>query len=77
MHYHVLGLDESSTEDYAEKAYCNLDRKFYPDKNKHSQASDVMIVINKPKEEFEDTFCYNDAMREQERVRMAQYNIEI
>ena len=50
MHYNVLGLNESSTEDGMKKSYCNLDRKFHPDKNKHSQAFYVMVMINEAKE---------------------------
>ena len=60
-----------------EKAYRNLACNFHPDKNKHSQASDVMLIIKKAKEELENTFRYNDAMREQERVRMAHNYIKI
>ena len=34
-----------------------------------------MVMINKANKELEYILCYNDAMREQERVRMAQnYN---
>ena len=33
LHYHVLGLNESSTEDDMKKAYCYLARQFHPDKN--------------------------------------------
>ena len=77
MQYHVLGLNESSTEDDMKKAYRNLARQFHPGKNKYSQASNMLLIINKAKEELEDTLSYNDATREQERVRMAQNNIEI
>ena len=64
MHYHVLGLNESSTEDYMKKSYRKLARQFHPDKNKHSQFSDVMQMINKAKGKLEDTFYHNDAIRE-------------
>ena len=40
-------------------------RQFHSDKNKHSQTSDVMIMINEAMEYLEDTLRYNDAMREQ------------
>ena len=50
MHYRVIGLNESSIEDDMKKAYCTLDCQFHPDKNKHSQFSDVMQMINKAKE---------------------------
>ena len=38
-------------------------RLFHPDKNQHSQLSDVMQMINEANEELEDTFRHNDAMR--------------
>ena len=50
MHYHVLGLNESSKEDDTKKAYITLACRFHPDKNKHSQFSDVMQMINEAKE---------------------------
>ena len=37
----------------------------------------MMLVINEAKGGFEDIFHYNDAMKEQERVRIAQKYIEI
>ena len=37
----------------------------------------MMLMINEAKEGLEDTLCYNDAMREQERVHMAQNYIQI
>ena len=36
-----------------------------------------MVILNKAKEGLEDVLRYNDAMREQERVRTAQKYIEI
>ena len=50
LHYHVLGLNESSTEDDMKKAYDTLDRWFHPGKNKHSQFSDVTKMIKESKE---------------------------
>ena len=50
MHYHVIGLDETSTEDYMKKYYPKLALQSHPDKNKHSQASDVMLMINEAKD---------------------------
>ena len=64
MYYHVLGLNESSTDDDMKKAHCKLALLFHPDKNKHSQASAVMLMINKDKEGLEDVFCYNDTIKE-------------
>ena len=49
LYYRVLGLNESSTEDDMKKAYRTLDRQFHPDKNIHSQISDVMQMINEAK----------------------------
>ena len=77
LNYHVLGLNESSTEDDMEKAYRTLAHWFHPDKNKHSHFSDVMQMINESKEELEDTLRHNDAMREQECVRIEQNTILI
>ena len=60
MHYHVLGLNQSSTEDDMKKSFHNLARRFCRDKNKHLQASDLMIMINEDKVELEDTLRDND-----------------
>ena len=66
FHYHVLGLNESSTEDDMKKAYRKLAFRSHPDKNNHSQASSVIRMINEAKEGLEDLLHYNDAMRDQE-----------
>ena len=50
LHYLVLGLNEFSTEDDMEKAYRSLALQSHPDKNQHSQVSDVMKMINEDKE---------------------------
>ena len=50
LNYLVLGLNESSTEDYMKKSYRSLAHRFHPDKNQHSQFSDVMQMINNAKE---------------------------
>ena len=63
MNYHVLGLNKSSIEDYMKKAYSFLACQYHPDKNQHSQFSDVMQMINEAKEELEDKFRHNDAMQ--------------
>ena len=64
MHYLVLGLNEPSTDDDMKKAYRYLALLFHPNKNLHSQVSDVVKMINKTKEELENTLHHNDAMRE-------------
>ena len=65
MHYPVLGLDESSTEDDTKKSYRSLALRFHPDKNQHSQVSDVMKMINEAKEELENILRHSDAIREE------------
>ena len=70
MHYHVLGLNESSTEDYMKKSYRCLALIFHPDKNQHSQVTKVVKMINEAKEELESTLRRNDEIWEEERVRM-------
>ena len=52
------------------KAYRYLDRRFHPDKNQHFNCTDLMKMINQSKEELGDALRNNDAMRDQERVRM-------
>ena len=76
FHYHLLGLDESSTEDDMKKIYHKLSLKFHSDKNNHSQASAVMRMINEAKEELEDTLRYNYAKRKKEHVCMTQNYIQ-
>ena len=49
--------------------------RFHPDQNIHEDASKVMSMINKVKEGLEDTLHINDAIREEERVRMAEETI--
>ena len=71
MHYHVIRLNESSTEDDMEKSYRYLDLQFHTDKNKHSQVSEVMIMVKKTKEYLEITLRHNDEIREENRFRMA------
>ena len=52
------------------RAYRSLAHRFHPDKNKHSQVTQVMILIIKAKENLERTLCNNDKIREEECVRM-------
>ena len=49
--------------------------RFHPDKNIHADASKVMQMINKAKEGLEYTLRNNDAIREEERVRMTEARI--
>ena len=49
--------------------------RFHPDKNIHEDASKFMRMINEAKEGLEDTLRNNDAIREEERVRMAKETI--
>ena len=70
LHYHVLGLNQSSTEDDMEKSYIYLDLQFQPDNNQHSKVTEVIKMINQSKEVLESTLRYNDEIREEELVRM-------
>ena len=49
--------------------------RFHPDKNIHEDASKMMGMINKAKEGLINTLRNNDAIREEERVRMAEFTI--
>ena len=64
MHYHVLGLNESSTEDDMKNPIVNWLFEFTL-KKKHSQVSSVMLTINEAKEGLEYILRYNDTMKEQ------------
>ena len=46
LHYHVIGLNESSAEDDMKKAYRKLALQYHPEKYKHPQASAMMRMIN-------------------------------
>ena len=63
LHYRVLGLNESSTEDDTKKSYQKLALRSHTDKNKHPQASAVMRMINEAKQGLEDVLRHNDATR--------------
>ena len=59
------------------KAYCYLALWFHPDKNLHSQVSEVMKMINEAKEELESTLRHNDEKREEELVCMDETREEV
>ena len=70
LHFFVLGFNKSSTEEDNKTFYHSLDCRFHHDKNQHLNCTDLMQMINKDKEELGDTLLRNDAMREEERVCM-------
>ena len=70
LHYHVLGFNESSTEDDMKKAYSSLALRFHPGKNQHSQVTEVTKIINEAKEEQESTLHHNDEKWEEEHVHI-------
>ena len=75
MNSFVLVLNESSTEEDIKEAYRSISLRFHPDKNIHEDASKMMGMINEAKEGLKVTLCNNDAIREEERVRMADKTI--
>ena len=58
------------------KAYHSLDLRYHPDKNEHSQVSDVTKLINEANEELEITLGHNDEIKEEERVRLDEMSEE-
>ena len=56
LHYHVLGLNEYSTEDDMKKAYCKLALLSHPDKNKHPQAYAAFRMITRLRKDWK-TYC--------------------
>ena len=56
LHYHVLGLNESSTEDDMKKAYLYLALRLHPDKNNHSHVNEVVLMIIKAREILESHY---------------------
>ena len=63
MHYHVHGLNESSTEADMKTAYRKLALQSHPDKNNYPQASAVMRMINEAKEVLKYLLRYIDETR--------------
>ena len=51
--------------------------QFHPDENIHEDASNIMGMVNEAKEGFKITLRNNDAIREEERVRMSEERIII
>ena len=52
-------------------------RRFHPDKNIELDTTEMMKMINEPKDGLEDTVRTNDASREEERVQAAENEIII
>ena len=50
------------------EAYFSLDITFQPEKNKHSQVTEAMKMINKAKEELGIKLRHNDEIREEELI---------
>ena len=65
-------MNDSSIEEDIKKVYCSVSLWFHPDKNIREDSSKVMQMRNEAKEGLEDTLRNNDAIREEERVRMAE-----
>ena len=63
LYYHVLCLNESSTEDYFKKNYYKMTLLSHPDKNKHPQASADFRMINETNQGLEFVLRHNDSMR--------------
>ena len=63
MYYHILGLNESSTEDYLKKAYLKLALQSHPEKHKHPKAFASFCMIKEAKQGLEDVLRHNDKMR--------------
>ena len=72
MNLFVLGFNESSTAGGMKKAYRSMSLRFHPDKNIHEDALKMMGMINEAKEVLKITIRNNDAIREEEHVRMAE-----
>ena len=71
----VLGLNESSTVEDMKKVYRSMSLRFHPNKNIHEDASKVMWMVIEAKVGLKGTLPTNDAIREEERVRMAEETI--
>ena len=74
LHYHVVCLNKSSTEDDSKIVYYKLALRYDPNKNKHPQASAAFRTINEAKEVLEEVFPHNDIMR---RVQEREEDIQL
>ena len=54
LYYHILGFNNSATEDYLKKSYRKLALQSHPDKNKHTQASADFRMIQEAKQGLEE-----------------------
>ena len=72
LNYFVLGLNESSIEEDMKKAYRSMSLRFHPEKHIHEDATRVMKMINEAKDGLADTLHNNDAIREEEPIRMVE-----
>ena len=50
LNYNVLGLNDSSKEDDMNQSYRSLALQFHPDRNQHSEVSEMTKIINEAKE---------------------------
>ena len=67
----VLGLHESSTEADTKTTYRSMACRFHPRENIGLDTSKMMTMINEAKDGLENTLRTNDAIREEELVRVA------
>ena len=73
----VLGLNESSTEADMKQPIVPWLFNFTPDKNIDVDTSKMMVMINEAKEGIKTTLRNNDAIREEEHVRMSEETITL
>ena len=73
----VLGLNEFSTKADMKTAYRSTALQFYPDKNIDVNPSKMTGTISEAKEGLKNKLRNNDAIREEERVCMAEETITL